>query len=55
MPLIAGGVPIRAAIAGIAMCLIKELKNFTVLTDVQGLEDRLGDMDFKAGFLELIL
>lgn len=47
MALMAGGVPIRAAIAGIAMGLIKEEKNFTILTDIQGLEDHLGDMDFK--------
>ncbi|WDA54686.1 MAG: polyribonucleotide nucleotidyltransferase [Spiroplasma endosymbiont of Drosophila atripex] len=47
MALMAGGVPIRAAIAGIAMGLIKEEKDFTILTDIQGLEDHLGDMDFK--------
>ncbi|BET37808.1 polyribonucleotide nucleotidyltransferase [Spiroplasma ixodetis] len=47
MALMAGGVPIRSAIAGIAMGLIKEEKDFTILTDIQGLEDHLGDMDFK--------
>lgn len=47
MALMAGGVPTRAAIAGIAMGLIKENKDFVVLTDIQGLEDHLGDMDFK--------
>ncbi|WP_339046367.1 polyribonucleotide nucleotidyltransferase [Spiroplasma endosymbiont of Colias croceus] len=47
MALMAGGVPIRAAIAGIAMGLIKEEKDFIILTDIQGLEDHLGDMDFK--------
>lgn len=47
MALMAGGVPIRAAIAGIAMGLIKEGKKITILTDIQGLEDHLGDMDFK--------
>lgn len=47
MALMAGGVPIRAAIAGIAIGLIKEEKDFTILTDIQGLEDHLGDMDFK--------
>ncbi|WP_342253070.1 polyribonucleotide nucleotidyltransferase [Spiroplasma endosymbiont of Zeiraphera isertana] len=47
MALMAGGVPIRAAIAGIAMGVIKEEKDFTILTDIQGLEDHLGDMDFK--------
>lgn len=47
MALMAGGVPARAAIAGIAIGLIKENKDFVVLTDIQGLEDHLGDMDFK--------
>ena len=47
MALMAGGVPIRAAIAGIAMGLIKEEKDFIILTDIQGLEDHIGDMDFK--------
>lgn len=41
------GVPIKAPVAGIAMGLIKEGENYTVLTDIQGLEDHLGDMDFK--------
>lgn len=47
MALMAGGVPVRAAIAGIAMGLIKAEKDFVILTDIQGLEDHLGDMDFK--------
>ncbi len=41
------GVPIKAPVAGIAMGLIKEDEKYTVLTDIQGLEDHLGDMDFK--------
>lgn len=47
MALMAAGVPTKAAIAGIAMGLIKEDKNHAILTDIQGLEDHLGDMDFK--------
>ncbi len=41
------GVPIKAPVAGIAMGLIKEEDKYVVLTDIQGLEDHLGDMDFK--------
>ena len=41
------GVPIKAPVAGIAMGLIKEGEQYAVLTDIQGLEDHLGDMDFK--------
>jgi polyribonucleotide nucleotidyltransferase len=41
------GVPIKAPVAGVAMGLIKENDNFVVLTDIQGAEDHLGDMDFK--------
>jgi polyribonucleotide nucleotidyltransferase len=41
------GVPIKAPVAGVAMGLVKEGDRFTVLTDIQGLEDHLGDMDFK--------
>jgi len=41
------GVPISAAVAGIAMGLIKEEDRYAILTDIQGLEDHLGDMDFK--------
>lgn len=41
------GVPIKAPVAGIAMGLIKEGDDFAVLTDILGLEDHLGDMDFK--------
>jgi len=41
------GVPITAPVAGIAMGLIKEGDNIAILTDIQGLEDHFGDMDFK--------
>jgi polyribonucleotide nucleotidyltransferase len=41
------GVPIKAPVAGIAMGLIKEGDDYKILTDIQGLEDHLGDMDFK--------
>ncbi|RHW36393.1 polyribonucleotide nucleotidyltransferase [Neobacillus notoginsengisoli] len=41
------GVPIKAPVAGIAMGLIKSGENYSVLTDIQGMEDHLGDMDFK--------
>lgn len=41
------GVPIKAPVAGIAMGLIKEGEQYAVLTDIQGMEDHLGDMDFK--------
>ncbi|QQK76337.1 polyribonucleotide nucleotidyltransferase [Salicibibacter cibarius] len=41
------GVPIKSPVAGIAMGLVKEDEDVTVLTDIQGMEDALGDMDFK--------
>ncbi|WP_054709303.1 polyribonucleotide nucleotidyltransferase [Bacillus sp. JCM 19041] len=41
------GVPIKAPVAGIAMGLVKQDEHMTVLTDIQGMEDALGDMDFK--------
>jgi polyribonucleotide nucleotidyltransferase len=41
------GIPIRAAVAGVAMGLIKEGKKYAILTDILGTEDHLGDMDFK--------
>jgi len=47
LALMAGGVPIKAPVAGIAMGLISDGTNYTVLTDIQGLEDHFGDMDFK--------
>jgi len=47
MSLMAAGVPIKAPVAGIAMGLITEGDKYTILTDIQGMEDHLGDMDFK--------
>ena len=47
LSLMSAGVPIKEHVAGIAMGLIKEGEEFTVLTDIMGLEDHLGDMDFK--------
>ncbi len=47
LSLLAAGVPIRRPVAGIAMGLIKEGDKVAVLTDIQGLEDHIGDMDFK--------
>jgi polyribonucleotide nucleotidyltransferase len=46
------GVPIKAPVAGIAMGLIMEGEDYTVLTDIQGMEDHLGDMDFKVAGTE---
>jgi polyribonucleotide nucleotidyltransferase len=47
LSLMDAGVPVRAAVAGVAMGLVKEGEKTAVLTDIQGLEDHLGDMDFK--------
>lgn len=47
LALMQAGVPIKAPVAGIAMGLVKEKEKVVVLTDIQGLEDHLGDMDFK--------
>lgn len=47
MALMAAGVPIKAQVAGIAMGLVKKDEHYTILTDIQGMEDHLGDMDFK--------
>jgi polyribonucleotide nucleotidyltransferase len=47
MSLLNAGVPIHAPVAGIAMGLVQEGEHFTILTDIQGMEDALGDMDFK--------
>src|SRR5699024_472667 len=41
------GVPIKAPVAGIAMGLVKTGNEYSILTDIQGMEDALGDMDFK--------
>jgi polyribonucleotide nucleotidyltransferase len=42
-----GGVPIKAPVAGVAMGLVKEGEDYVILSDIQGLEDHMGDMDFK--------
>lgn len=47
LSLMAAGVPIKAPVAGIAMGLITNGKKYTILTDIQGIEDHMGDMDFK--------
>lgn len=47
LALMDGGVPIKCAIAGIAMGLVKESEQFAILSDILGNEDHLGDMDFK--------
>ncbi len=47
MSLMAAGVPLKKPVAGIAMGLIKEDEDYIILSDIQGLEDHLGDMDFK--------
>ncbi len=46
------GVPIKAPVAGIAMGLVKNGENYSILSDIQGLEDALGDMDFKVAGTE---
>ncbi len=52
LSLMAAGVPIKAPVAGIAMGLITSGKDYTILTDIQGMEDHLGDMDFKVAGTE---
>ena len=47
LSLMDAGVPIKAPVGGIAMGLVKEGDDYTILTDIQGAEDHLGDMDFK--------
>jgi len=47
LALMGGGVPIKAPVAGVAMGLVKEGENYVILSDIQGLEDHMGDMDFK--------
>ena len=47
MALQAAGVPVSAPVAGVAMGLIKEGEDYIVLTDIAGVEDHLGDMDFE--------
>src|SRR6202012_1450140 len=52
LSLLAAGVPIKAPVAGIAMGLIKEGDDYIILTDIAGVEDHLGDMDFKVAGTE---
>ena len=52
LALMAAGVPIKAPVAGIAMGLISDGEEYTILTDIQGLEDHYGDMDFKVAGTE---
>ena len=52
MSLMAAGVPIKAPVAGIEMGLITHEDKYTILTDIQGMEDHLGDMDFKVAGTE---
>src|SRR5690625_330259 len=47
LALMDAGVPIKAPVAGIAMGLVKSGENYSILSDIQGMEDALGDMDFK--------
>lgn len=47
LALMDAGVPIKAPVAGIAMGLVMSGEHYTILTDIQGMEDHLGDMDFK--------
>ena len=47
MSLMGGGVPVKAAVGGIAMGLLKDGDNYVILTDIAGVEDHYGDMDFK--------
>ncbi|MDQ3912498.1 MAG: polyribonucleotide nucleotidyltransferase, partial [Actinomycetota bacterium] len=47
LALMDGGVPLKAPVAGVAMGLVKEGDDYVILSDIQGLEDHMGDMDFK--------
>jgi len=47
LSLLDAGVPLKSPVAGVAMGLIKEGEHYSILTDIQGMEDALGDMDFK--------
>ena len=47
LALMDGGVPVKAPVGGVAMGLVKEGEDYVILTDIQGLEDHMGDMDFK--------
>ncbi|MEK3935031.1 polyribonucleotide nucleotidyltransferase [Sporosarcina sp. FSL W7-1349] len=52
MAMMDAGVPIKSPVAGIAMGLVKKGENYSVLSDIQGMEDHLGDMDFKVAGTE---
>src|SRR5690625_3743596 len=52
LALMDAGVPIKAPVGGIAMGLVMDGENHTILTDIQGMEDHLGDMDFKVAGTE---
>ncbi|MFC3040342.1 polyribonucleotide nucleotidyltransferase [Virgibacillus xinjiangensis] len=52
LAMMAAGVPIKAPVAGIAMGLVKSGEDYSILTDIQGMEDALGDMDFKVAGTE---
>ena len=52
LSLMDAGVPIKAPVSGVAMGLVKDGNNYTILTDIQGMEDALGDMDFKVAGTE---
>ncbi|GAB3067050.1 polyribonucleotide nucleotidyltransferase [Virgibacillus ainsalahensis] len=52
LAMMAAGVPIKAPVAGIAMGLVKSGDDYSILTDIQGMEDALGDMDFKVAGTE---
>lgn len=52
MAMMDAGIPIKAPVAGIAMGLVKNGDDYTILTDIQGMEDALGDMDFKVAGTE---
>lgn len=55
MALMDAGVPMKKPVAGAAMGLMKHEGQVVVLTDIQGLEDFLGDMDFKVAVLRTVL
>ena len=52
MAMLDAGVPLKAPVAGIAMGLVKKGDNYSILSDIQGMEDHLGDMDFKVAGTE---
>ncbi len=52
MAMMDAGVPLKAPVAGIAMGLVKREENYSILSDIQGMEDALGDMDFKVAGTE---